>query len=202
MMIEIRRTTPRIRVFDLLIFLAFAGCSLCDAKATSCRPPREAPQGIQDAKANADLVFSGYVVSEYMETSWNLLKPTDTRSQRTEAETTVPPWLEWSLAGYVSNDYGVSFVQSLMVSVRFKVFHVWKGDLGAEVEVSAEPTHFQVGESYLVYATQDEHGRIGAPVCGGTKRLKSGMVDLTVLGRPSADKVQDRAAELTPKSKR
>jgi hypothetical protein len=74
--------------------------------------------------------------------------------------------------------------------VRLRVETTWKGAKCGEVTVltatedAACGYTFQAGESYLVYATE-EQGKLSTNLCSRTKLTSDAGEDLTALGKPA-----------------
>ena len=81
--------------------------------------------------------------------------------------------------------------ETLSVVVRLRVERFWKGSPPGEVHVVTGRGggdcgyHFEVGESYLVYAHKTGEGGLGTNICQRTARLSDASKDLQALGRGS-----------------
>lgn len=79
--------------------------------------------------------------------------------------------------------------QTLSVVVRLRVERFWKGSPTREVRIMTGRGggdcgyHFEVGESYLVYAHGAGDGSLSTNICQRTARLSEASKDLRVLGR-------------------
>ena len=74
------------------------------------------------------------------------------------------------------------------VEVVFRVNRAWKGidKSTARVFTSSQSAacgyNFSKGETYMVYAAGNSHGRLSTSICSRTKRLKDAREDLDALG--------------------
>lgn len=71
---------------------------------------------------------------------------------------------------------------------RFEVSRVWKGDVGADVDVQTAVSSslcgrtFESGTSYVVYAYAADGGGLGDNICSRTRTSSSATEDLVSLG--------------------
>ncbi|WP_020618528.1 stalk domain-containing protein [Paenibacillus daejeonensis] len=74
------------------------------------------------------------------------------------------------------------------VAVHFDVDTVWKGEIGAQTEVSTPFSsatcgfYFEVGQAYIVYGSVTEEGTQQVVLCSRTAPLEQATEDLSVLG--------------------
>jgi len=79
--------------------------------------------------------------------------------------------------------------QTFYVEVKLKVESSWKGNLPAEVTVFTGRGggdcgfHFEVSESYLIYAYGSGNGSLGTNICQRTAGISGAGLDLKILGR-------------------
>ena len=191
-------------IFLLAICLAIVASGEHEVIACSCPPQGNDPDSIEAGKSRADLVFSGYVISKSVKTKWSSLADHQTRMSDAEVE---PPWVpEFASPRSFASRYGANFVRPLVVEVKFKVFHVWKGEVEDEVEVRTQISGgscgygFRVGEDYLVYA-QSSGPTPSVHQCSRTARLKNGMEDVRTLGEPVVDHVHTKARQVSGKTR-
>ncbi len=77
------------------------------------------------------------------------------------------------------------------LEATLRVEDVWKGDVGAEVEVHTAASsaacgyNFVVGTKYLVYAYTDETDPMRVSLCSRTAPVENAKEDLASLGKPS-----------------
>jgi hypothetical protein len=85
-----------------------------------------------------------------------------------------------------------------MSDFRLAVGETFSGDPGREVVVRTAPDTamcgfpFEVGRSYLVYASRDDAGRYGTSICSRTRPLEGAEDDLSLLRQMQAGKVVSR----------
>jgi hypothetical protein len=78
--------------------------------------------------------------------------------------------------------------QNFYVSVRLLIKDSWKGNSPKEITITTGIGNgdcgypFEVGESYLIYASGDEN-RLSTHICQRTKNLSDSAQDLQVLGK-------------------
>lgn len=71
---------------------------------------------------------------------------------------------------------------------RFEVSRVWKGDVGADVDVQTAISSslcgrsFETGTSYVVYAHANDSGGLGDNMCSRSRASSSATEDLVALG--------------------
>jgi len=79
------------------------------------------------------------------------------------------------------------------VEITLQVKEVWKGDIGAQVQVRTAGSsaacgyNFVKGETYLVYADRDEADPMRVSLCSRTALVVSAQEDLDFLGKPSQE---------------
>ena len=79
------------------------------------------------------------------------------------------------------------------VEITLGVKKVWKGEIGAQVEVRTAGSsaacgyNFAKGETYLVYADRDEADPMRVSLCSRTALLANAQEDLDFLGKPSQE---------------
>ncbi len=178
------------------VFLATSVGFAQVATGCTCVGQFPGPKGVEAAMLASDLVFSGYVVSKSVETRWSA------QAERM-AVNGDGVWEAGSVdLSSFSWRYGVGFVQPLSYTAHMKVFHVWKGDVGEEVDVMSQIDgsmcgySFKVGKSYLVYARQWKTGTREVDLCGRTSELRDATDDAKALGAPITDHVRARAEAL------
>jgi hypothetical protein len=75
--------------------------------------------------------------------------------------------------------------------ITLAVRKVWKGDIGAQVQVRTAGSsaacgyNFVKGQAYLVYADRDEADPMRVSLCSRTAPVASAQKDLDFLGKPS-----------------
>jgi MYXO-CTERM domain-containing protein len=79
------------------------------------------------------------------------------------------------------------------VEITLRVKKVWKGDIGAQVQVRTAGSSaacgysFVKGETYLVYADRDEADPMRVSLCSRTALVANAQEDLDLLGKPSQE---------------
>ncbi len=79
------------------------------------------------------------------------------------------------------------------IEITLRVNKVWKGEIGAQVQVRTAGSSaacgysFMKGESYLVYADRDEADPMRVSLCSRTAPVASARDDLDFLGKPSKE---------------
>jgi len=141
--------------------------------------------------ALADRVFIGTV--ESVEPSflnrWNRSKASSLPLSQQLAAMDLPDYYKRRLAAAKTDDDIARLFYSIVAQgrrVRFKVKTTFRGDEDEAAEVWTDSGDcgydFQVGETYLVYADEDEEsGRINTSVCYRNRRLSDAGDDLTYL---------------------
>ncbi len=79
------------------------------------------------------------------------------------------------------------------VEITLQVMKVWKGEIGAQVQVRTAGSSaacgysFVKGETYLVYADRDEADPMRVSLCSRTALVANAQEDLDLLGNPSQE---------------
>jgi hypothetical protein len=75
------------------------------------------------------------------------------------------------------------------VSVKIEVKEIWKGILSKKVNI-ATPEHsgmcgvsFEIGKSYLVFASHSTEGNLSTGLCLNNKELEKAAEELEILGK-------------------
>lgn len=188
----------------LLVIILIAGASTAqEVVACTCQPRILGPEGVKAAVASSDLVFSGYVTSISINTGWSAQSNIDTGKDNPLADKPLPFGVDSANPRNFGDRYGIRFALPLFYKVHFEVFHVWKGQVGEEIQVRTQfgggtcGYTFRLGESYLVYASHITDKQIAVHQCSRTSRLRGALEDISVLGPPVIDHVRGRAKILS-----
>lgn len=82
--------------------------------------------------------------------------------------------------------------QTYSIAVRLKVERAWKGSLPAEIIIITGRgggdcgSHFDLGESYLVYAYGSNESNLSTNICRRTAKLLNAADDVKILGKGKA----------------
>jgi|GEM_PF-1872231 len=103
----------------------------------------------------------------------------------------------------IQEKQGLIFSSADPVTVTLSVKRIWKGEPAQESRVLTALSEascgygFQPNKDYLVYAGQDDEGRLVTTLCSRTKPLSAAADDLAALGAGKAPDVSGTAASLS-----
>lgn len=79
--------------------------------------------------------------------------------------------------------------QSRDISVKIEVKEIWKGRISLEVNITT-PDHpgacgvlFEIGKSYLVFASRSDEGNLTTGLCLNNRELEKAAEELEILGK-------------------
>ncbi len=91
--------------------------------------------------------------------------------------------------------------QSRDVSVKIEIKEIWKGLLSKEVNISTPDNpsacgvSFEIGKSYLIFASQLDNGDLSTGLCLKNKELEKAAEELEILGegkKPKRSKLRNQ----------